>query len=155
MPRDCGRVQLWRQCFPMSVFGDGLVFAFCEAGYGSAGARAVSAAEVPPSTQMSAATLLAGPNRLLLLGRDEGFEPQMFLLANFADALPLLRHRKRRTGAHRLNFLPRLTRERLPLLNGGLGDSRDLPARLLTIRIRSRVATRQPSGGRSRAGARR
>lgn len=73
----------------------------------------------PPPALMSAA-LLAGPNRLLLLGRDEGFDPQMFLLANFADALPLLRHRKRRIGAHLLDLLPRLPRERLPLLNGGL-----------------------------------
>lgn len=113
----------------------------------------MSAAEVPAaSTQMSAATLLAGPNRLLLLGRDERFDPQMFLLVNFADAFPLLRHRKRRVGAHRLNFLARLTLERLPLLNGGLGDSRDLPARLLTVGIRSGGASGWPSGGCSRAG---
>jgi hypothetical protein len=39
----------------------------------------VSAAEVPAATtQMSAATLLAGPDRLLLLRRDERFDPQMF-----------------------------------------------------------------------------
>lgn len=94
----------------MSVFGDGFVFAFCEAGYSSARAGDVSTGGVPASTtQMSAVTLLAGPDRLLLLRRDEAFDLLMFLLMNFADALPLLRHRQRRVGAHRLNFLARRT----------------------------------------------